>query len=97
MTNRFTSNAWLYDPHSPLRPTDKHLAPYENLSPDYGDQKGALQIWYAVLTNIDRQEGRILDKLDELGMSEDTIVIFSSDNGPESGLVRFPSLGKRGD
>lgn len=87
----FYINAWLYDPHSPLRPTDEHLAPYENLSPNYGDQKGALQIWYAVLTNIDRQVGRIMDKLDELGLSEDTIVIFSSDNGPESGLMSFTS------
>ena len=87
----FYINAWLYDPHSPLRPTEEHLKPYEHLSPKWGDQKGALQVWYAVLTNIDRHVGRILDKLDDLGLSENTVVIFSSDNGPESGLMAFTS------
>jgi len=87
----FYVNAWLYDPHSPLRPTEEHLAPYDHLSPRWGGQKGALQVWYAVLTNIDKHVGRILDCLDELGLSEDTIVVFSSDNGPESGLMSFTS------
>ena len=87
----FYINAWLYDPHSPLRPTEEHLKPYEHLSPNWGNQKGALQVWYAVLTNIDRHVGRILDKLDELGLSENTVVIFSSDNGPETGLMKFTS------
>jgi N-acetylgalactosamine-6-sulfatase len=87
----FYINAWLYDPHSPLRPTAEHLKPYEHLSPKYGNQKGALQIWYSVLTNLDRQVGRILKKLEDLGLSENTIVMFSSDNGPESGLISFTS------
>ncbi|MBA7567833.1 Ulvan-active sulfatase [subsurface metagenome] len=87
----FFINAWLYDPHSPLRPTEEHLKPYEHLSPNWGDQKGSLQVWYAVLTNIDKQVGRILDKLDALGLSENTVVIFSSDNGAESGLIPFIS------
>ena len=87
----FYINAWLYDPHSPHRPTEEHLKPYEHRSPKWGNQRGALQVWYAVLTNIDRQVGRILDTLDELGLSENTVVIFSSDNGPETGLMTFTS------
>ena len=87
----FYVNAWLYDPHAPLHPTDENLKPYEHLSPRWGEQRGALQVWYAVLTNIDRHVGRILDRLDELGLSENTVVIFSSDNGPESGLMSFTS------
>jgi len=87
----FYINAWLYDPHSPLHPTEEQMKPYDNLSPGWGDHKGALQVWYAVLTNIDLHVGRILDKLDKLGLSENTVVIFSSDNGPESGLIPFIS------
>ncbi|MFC1692337.1 sulfatase-like hydrolase/transferase [Candidatus Latescibacterota bacterium] len=83
----FYINAWLYDPHSPLHPTEEMIEPYKDLSPRWGDHKGSLQVWYAVLTNIDRHVGRIMDKLDELGLSENTVVIFSSDNGPESGLL----------
>ncbi|MFC1541202.1 sulfatase [Candidatus Latescibacterota bacterium] len=87
----FYINAWLYDPHSPLRPTEEMMAPYKNLSPRWGDHKGALEVWYGVLSNIDLHVGRILDKLDELGLSENTVVVFSSDNGPESGLIPFIS------
>jgi len=93
-TNRhrpFFINVWLYDPHSPLHPTDEIMAPYQNLAPGWGEHKGSLQVYYGVLTEIDRQVGRILDKLDSLGLSENTIVIFSSDHGPESGLLPFTS------
>jgi len=35
-----------------------------------------------MISRLDRSVGRILDLLDELKLSEDTLVIFSSDNGP---------------
>lgn len=84
-------NGWFYDPHSPLHPTEEMMEPYRELATGWGGQKGAMQVYYGVLTNLDRQVGRILAKLDELGMSENTVVIFSSDNGPESALIPFTS------
>ncbi|MEI7687702.1 MAG: sulfatase-like hydrolase/transferase, partial [Planctomycetota bacterium] len=36
----------------------------------------------AMITRLDRDVGRLLDKLRELGIDEETIVIFTSDNGP---------------
>jgi N-acetylgalactosamine-6-sulfatase len=87
----FFINAWLNDPHSPLHPTEEMMAPYKGLSPSWGDNKGAMEVYYAVLTGMDRHIGRILDSLDRLQLSSNTIVIFSSDNGPESGLIPFVS------
>ncbi len=87
----FYINAWLYDPHSPLQPTEEMMAPYEELSPKWGNQKGAMQVYFGVLTNLDRQVGRVLSALDRLKLAEDTMVVFSSDNGPESGLIPFTS------
>lgn len=87
----FYVNAWLYDPHSPLRPTEEMLQEYEELSPRWGRHHGALQVWYSILTYVDRQVGRLLDRLDALGLGESTMVVFSSDNGPESGLIPFVS------
>jgi len=87
----FYINSWLYDPHSPLQPSEEEMAPFEHLSPRWGDNKGAMQVWYAVLANIDRHVGRILDALDSEGIAENTIVIFSSDNGAETGLIPFLS------
>jgi arylsulfatase A-like enzyme len=36
----------------------------------------------AMITRLDRDVGRVLDRLQELGLADDTIVFFSSDNGP---------------
>src|SRR5581483_9845478 len=48
---------------------------------------GAPTIYYAVITNADRQLGRLLAKLDELGLSEHTVVVFTGDNGPEDLVI----------
>lgn len=40
-----------------------------------------LAAYYAVMTHTDAQIGRILETLDELGMTDDTIIVFASDNG----------------
>ena len=39
--------------------------------------------WADILTQIDDFTGVILDKLDELGVADDTIVVWASDNGPD--------------
>jgi arylsulfatase len=44
-----------------------------------------------VLTQIDAFTGMILDTLDELGIADDTIVVWSSDNGADS-TYRFPAM-----
>jgi len=36
----------------------------------------------AMIRNIDRDVGRVLSKIEELGLAEKTLVIFTSDNGP---------------
>jgi len=42
--------------------------------------------YYAFVTLIDQQIGRILDHLTELGRAEDTIVIFTADHGESLGI-----------
>ena len=72
----FYVNVWLKDNHSYLAPTDEQKEPYKKLG-------GALEIYYAALTNADVHIGRLLKKLDELKLADNTVVVFSSDNGPE--------------
>jgi len=38
--------------------------------------------YYANVTHMDFQIGRLLERLDRLGLRDDTIVVFTSDNGP---------------
>ncbi len=68
---------WLKDPHTPLAPSDEQREPYKDkeLIPDK-------ETYFSVLTDADRHIGRLMEALTEMGLDENTLVIFSSDNGP---------------
>ena len=68
-------NLWLKDPHTPLWPNEEQREPYKGLEPDK-------ETYFAVLTDADRHIGRLMNALNELGLDKNTLVIFSSDNGP---------------
>jgi N-acetylgalactosamine-6-sulfatase len=56
--------------------------------PTYGPARApkytsAPQVYYASLRDLDDQIGRLVDRLGQMGLRENTIVLFSSDNGPE--------------
>ncbi len=85
----FYVNVWTLVPHATLHPTDEQMKPYRRFAPGRNlPYKGALQIYYASVSDLDQQIGRLLDKLDELGLTENTVVFFSSDNGPEDIHIR---------
>ncbi len=48
----------------------------------YGTQSESHAAFAAMVTHLDDQVGEVLNKLKELGLDKNTIVIFSSDNGP---------------
>ena len=75
-TRPFYINSWLFDPHAQLTPTAKQMAPYQSWGSPF-------RTYYGTVTNLDAQIGRLLRKLDDLGVADHTIVLFSSDNGPE--------------
>ena len=80
----FWINFWSLVPHALLNPTEEQMEPYRRFGPGAGvAHKGAMQIFYASVTDLDEQIGRVLARLDELGLADDTVVLFSSDNGPE--------------
>lgn len=80
----FYVNLWTLLPHAPLNPTDEQMKPYERYSWRQGvDHASAETIYYASVGDLDTQVGRLLDEIDKLGLSRNTIVVFSSDNGPE--------------
>ncbi|MBL9191484.1 MAG: sulfatase-like hydrolase/transferase [Opitutaceae bacterium] len=81
----FYAQLWTLVPHARLNPTPAQLQPYAHLHPGGPDfpHASAREIYYASVTDLDTQLGRLLAVLEELGIAKDTLVIFSSDNGPE--------------
>lgn len=95
----FYANVWTLLPHAPLKPTPEQLKLYEDLAPkptDPGfgpwmqkylanakDLKAQMQVFCASLTDLDTQLGRLFAALDEMKLTEDTLIFYSSDNGAE--------------
>ena len=89
-------------PHSPMQVPDRFYKKFENLelemrnrdaeSEDIPKTRAAL----SMVENIDWNVGRILQKLDELNLAEDTIVLYFSDNGPNSWRWNGGMKGRKG-
>jgi arylsulfatase A-like enzyme len=98
----------VYDPHAPWDPPEKYTNMYsdgadgpEPYAPVYGNsdylterQLDRMNALYAgELTMMDRWLGRFMDKMEELSLFEDTLVLLLSDHGMilgEHGLVGKP-------
>ncbi|MFT5855444.1 MAG: arylsulfatase A-like enzyme [Verrucomicrobiales bacterium] len=72
----FFVNLWLHEPHTPFHTVPK----YEWRFREMGSE--ADRIYASVLSHADDRIGQVLDALDRLKVTDDTLVIFSSDNGP---------------
>ena len=74
--NPFFSVVWFQTPHLPVVANEEMMAEYSNYS-------HVEQIYYATISGMDKQVGRLWEKLIELGEAENTMIWFCSDNGPE--------------
>ena len=74
----FYVHVWFKDVHTPFLPAAEMLAPFADL-PEPS------RTHCAMVRFMDVQIGRVLSALDELGLRDGTVVIFSSDNGAAKG------------
>ncbi len=92
-------------PHIPLQVPDEYYQRYASIDPSMmsdgskvnmseRDKEAARKV-YAMVTNIDVNVGKLLSKLDELGIKENTIVIFMTDNGPQHFRYNEQMRGKK--
>lgn len=66
-------------PHAPLQATEKYLSRFPDM------KEGKRKTYAAMVSAVDDGVGRVLDKIEELGIAENTLVFFLSDNGgPET-------------
>jgi arylsulfatase A-like enzyme len=72
-------------PEDDLEDVPKIIRDYKRNSTTYGVtpelHKGLLEAYYASVSYMDAQVGRVLDALEELELADNTIVVFTSDHG----------------
>ncbi len=73
----FFINLWMHEPHTPFHVVPKYRWRFRESGLEENDE-----IYASVLSHADDRIGEVLDALDRLKLAENTLVIFSSDNGP---------------
>ncbi|MBN1348179.1 sulfatase-like hydrolase/transferase [candidate division KSB1 bacterium] len=68
-------------PHTPLQAPQEEIRPFE----ESGKFNKGVSTIYAMIHRMDRGIGRILETLKKCGLEDNTIVLFTSDNGPAFG------------
>ena len=68
---------WFHAPHLPVVAGPKHASLYKDLG-------WKEQMYYGCITALDEQVGRLRSELEKLGVMDNTMMWFSSDNGPEN-------------
>jgi len=68
-----------YSPHTPIQAKEQDIEIFRNRPPGEHHHHAT---YAAMIHTIDRGVGRIMHELKELGVDDNTIVIFYSDNGP---------------
>lgn len=76
-------------PHGPLHAPQKYLDMYEG-------QSDSIASFYGMITNIDDNVGKTRSLVKKLGIEDDTIFIFTTDNGTASGAKVF-NAGMKGN
>ncbi|MEM9345852.1 MAG: sulfatase [Planctomycetota bacterium] len=75
----FLLNLWFYGVHAPFQGKEDLIEKYRGITDPRGRQKCA--VMGAMLETVDDNLGRVIDQLDQLGIADNTIIIFWSDNG----------------
>ena len=83
-----------YAVHTPIQAKKELTEKYKSKSPSNGQSNAA---YAAMIESTDEGVGRIMDKLDELQIADDTVVIFFSDNGGHGVVTSMqPLRGSKG-
>lgn len=80
---------WFHTPHAPVIAGPE----FRNL---YKDCNEGEQHYYGTITAMDQQMGRLREELRSLGLAENTMLWFCSDNGPEGKKIENRNCGTAG-
>lgn len=73
----FYLHLWLNDVHDGHQPAAGEAEQFADITDNLNEQK-----FFAVLVEMDKQIGRLIDHIDHQGLGEKTLILLTSDNGP---------------
>ncbi|GAB3925799.1 sulfatase family protein [Larkinella terrae] len=88
----FLAVIWFHTPHSPVVAGPNYRAMYPGLDENH-------QHYYGCITAMDEQIGRLRRELRKLGVADNTLILFASDNGPAGeggGIDQHPGKRQQG-
>jgi arylsulfatase A-like enzyme len=87
----FFATVWFHAPHADVVAGEE----YKRLYSDYSDDE---QHYYGCITAMDEQVGRLNRAVKQLGLEQNTVIWFCSDNGPEGpeGQLKGRNCGSTG-
>jgi arylsulfatase A len=88
MEKPFYLQVCFHEPHERVASPMELVKKYEPVSRNHDEAQ-----YFANVANVDSAVGKLMDRLVELGDEENTLVIFTSDNGPET-LNRYPTANR---
>lgn len=86
----FFLTVWTHEPHYPIAAAAEYQALYPEL------QDVVQREHHANVTQLDAAFGRLMQELDAEQLTSETLVVFTSDNGPEGDGVTSPGRGSTG-
>ena len=86
----FLACVWFHEPHTPIASPPDLVKKYQEKYPKLSKKAAT---YYANIENVDLAVGRLMKHLDQSGLTENTMVFITSDNGP---LNEFSKVGLRG-
>jgi len=89
-TKPFFLAVWTHEPHLPIESDPQFQKPYEKL--DDLD----LRQHHGNVTQLDHAFGKLMKELDEMKLTDNTFVFFTSDNGPEGDGMKGRTRGSTG-
>lgn len=95
----YTTPHWPWEGPTDRATSDKVTAAMaqDPLTALFHFEGGSLETYQRMVASMDEGIDRILRTLGETGLSDDTIIIFSSDNGGERFAFLWPFVGEKGD
>lgn len=94
MSLHFTAPHWPWE-----GPNDQaesaRIAASENSAAIFHYDGGTMASYAAIMRRLDEKVGEVLAALDQLGMADDTIIVFTSDNGGERFSDNWPFSGRK--